>query len=356
MIRQSPPAAAGGLCRVFRGVSMSRITGAALAAFVLALPAAAQTRPTPNKPGEPLLKEWSPQKAAEFLDGVGLNWTREKQCGTCHTNYPYLLGRAALPGPKSEAADEVRRFFEGRAANWDKAKPRWDTEVVATASTLAIHDSLTTGKLHPVTKSALDRMWTLQRPDGSWNWLKCDWPPQEHDDYFGAAYAALGVGLAPDGYASGESARAGLEKLRNYFRTHQPPDLHHRTWLLWASAKLPGLMTDDDRHSAVKELKALQRDDGGWSLPSLGDWKRRDGSANDKSAGSDGYATGLVVYVLLQSGVKKDDEAVKRGAAWLRAHQTESGRWFTRSLNNDKAHYITNAGTALAVLALSACE
>jgi squalene-hopene/tetraprenyl-beta-curcumene cyclase len=33
-----------------------------------------------------------------------------------------------------------------------------------------------------------------------------------------------------------------------------------------------------------------------------------------------------------------------------------SGRWFTRSLNADRAHCITNAGTALAVMALKACE
>jgi squalene-hopene/tetraprenyl-beta-curcumene cyclase len=38
---------------------------------------------------------------------------------------------------------------------------------------------------------------------------------------------------------------------------------------------------------------------------------------------------------------------------WLKANQRESGRWYTRSLNNDKAHYITNAGTAFCVLALS---
>ena len=38
-----------------------------------------------------------------------------------------------------------------------------------------------------------------------------------------------------------------------------------------------------------------------------------------------------------------------KGVAWLKANQRESGRWYTRSLNNDKAHYITNAGTAFAV-------
>ena len=59
--------------------------------------------------------------------------------------------------------------------------------------------------------------------------------------------------------------------------------------------------------------------------------------------------------MLRQAGLAADDPAVVKGVAWLKANQRESGRWFTRSLNNDKAHYITNAGTALAVMALAAC-
>ena len=31
----------------------------------------------------------------------------------------------------------------------------------------------------------------------------------------------------------------------------------------------------------------------------------------------------------------------------------ESGRWFTRSLNRDNYHFLTHAGTAFAVMALS---
>ena len=50
---------------------------------------------------------------------------------------------------------------------------------------------------------------------------------------------------------------------------------------------------------------------------------------------------------------KAGGEPVGNGVKWLKSNQRESGRWFTRSLNNDKAHYITNAGTAFCVLALN---
>jgi squalene-hopene/tetraprenyl-beta-curcumene cyclase len=55
----------------------------------------------------------------------------------------------------------------------------------------------------------------------------------------------------------------------------------------------------------------------------------------------------------LQAGEKPTDPAVANGVKWLKANQRESGRWYTRSLSNDRAHYITNAGTAFCVLALS---
>ena len=316
---------------------------------------AAFPKPSPSSAEEPLARELSLARAGEFLDGASVNWTREEKCGACHTNYPYLMARPLLgkddPGPA-----EVRRFFEGRVAHWDTARPRWDTEVVATAATLAIHDRLTTGKLHPLTRQALDRMWTLQRKNGAWNWLKCNWPPHEHDDYFGAAFAAVGVGLAPDDYAKSEDAKDGLEKLRGYFRQEPAPNLHHKAWLLWASCHIEGLMGREERDAAVQGLLARQRDDGGWSLGSLGDWKGKDGRRSDPNAPGDGYATGLAVYVLRQAGVSAREEPVRKGADWLRRNQRESGRWFTRSLNSDKAHLITHAGTSFAVMALKACD
>ncbi len=319
-------------------------------------PDTAVKAPTPNSSDEPLAASFWASKAAEFLDQVSLAWTTDRKCGSCHTNYAYMLAQPAIGDSPSHAAREIRKFFEDRAANWDTAKPRWDTEVVATAVTLAIHDAETTGKLNPITRSALDRMWTLQPKDGAWNWLKCDWPPLESDDYYGAVFVALGVGLAPDGYSETPLARAGMEKVRGYLNENPPPSLHHRAMLLWASIKTPNLMTQEDRDSTIRELLACQRPNGGWSLASLGDWKRRDGLLNDPAcAPSDGYATGFVVYVLRAAGLSTDQDAIRRGVAWLKTSQRESGRWFTRSVNNDKYHYIANAGTAYALMALKSC-
>ena len=315
----------------------------------------------PNSPNEPIAKVASLAKSAEFLDKTALNWTRDRDCGACHTNYAYLMARPAVGSPDASALIAIREFFEDRVKHWDdapnEAKPKWDAEVIATATALALNDAASTKTLHPMTRKALDRIWTLQKDDGSWDWLKAKLPPLEYDDYYGAVFAAVGVSVAPDGYAQTESAKAGLVKLKSYFQSNPSPNLHHKAFLLWASNGIDGLMTTGEQKATQAQLLALQRPDGGWSLPSLGRWDRRDGTPNDRvNSPSDGYGTGLVVYVLRQTGVPANDPALLKAADWLKSNQRESGRWFTRSLNNDKAHYITHAGTSFAALALKACE
>jgi hypothetical protein len=70
--------------------------------------------------------------------------------------------------------------------------------------------------------------------------------PYEHDDY-GAVFAALGAGHAPVAYADSPSARDGLNRLRAYLESNPPPDLHHKTFLPWASIRLDGLMEPAER-------------------------------------------------------------------------------------------------------------
>jgi len=311
-------------------------------------------KPATTKETEPLAKAFSASKAAEYLDGVGVNWTRTQKCITCHTNMPYLTARPLLAG--DDGWKEVRNFLEKDVESWSNGgKPRGDTYVVATAFALAFNDAQKSGKLHEMTRAALDKMWDVQRKTGEWNWLKCDWPPLEHDDYYGFTLAALAVGYAPGDYLKTDKAKAGVEKLKAYFKATPPPDLHHTAMLLWASTKLEGLMTAEEQKKAVASLKEKQHKDGGWGLPSLGKYNRRDDAQtpNDPAAPSDGYGTGFVTFVLLQAGEKAADTEAAKGVTWIKANQRESGRWYTRSLNTDKAHYITNAGCAFCVLALN---
>ena len=310
--------------------------------------------PGPNRKDEPVGK-WSGERAVKFLDAASLNWQKERRCFTCHTNYAFLYARPLISS-QVKAHREVRDFVEKLVTErWPEKGPRWDAEIIATAAALAFNDAHTTGDLHEVTKTALDKMWTVQTEDGGFDWLKCAWPPFESDDHYGVTLAALAVGVAPENYANSEAAKKGMAGVRKYLKANPAPTPHHRAMELWASTVLDDLLSEADQKKRVAELLKLQKEDGGWNLSTLGNWERQDKSPQDTET-SDGYATGFVIYVLRQAGVPADDARIQKGIHWLKTNQRESGRWFTRSQFKDSRHYISHAGTAFAVMALASCD
>lgn len=315
----------------------------------------ANSPPGPNRADEPFSKEFSLQRAVGFLDTVALNWQEERNCMTCHTNYAYLYARPTV-GAGSEAHTTVRQYAEQLVnERWQEKGPRWDAEVVATAAALSFNDAQTTAELASTTRRALDRMWSIQREDGGFSWIKCGWPPMESDDHYGVTLAALAVGVAPDNYRETDEAQAGLQKIYQYFEAHPPATLHHRAMMLWANSYLGDLLSEQEEAAYVDQLLKLQKPDGGWALAELGDWDRADGSPQDLET-SDGYATGFMIYVLRRADIPIENRAIQKGLGWLKSSQRESGRWFTRSLNRDNKHFISHAGTAMAIMALQACN
>lgn len=309
----------------------------------------------PNRADEPVSKEFSLQRAVDFLDSVALNWQEQRNCMTCHTNYAYLYARPAVSSD-SYAHTTVRKYADQLVTQrWPEKGPRWDAEVVATAAALSFNDAHTTGVLANTTRQALDRMWSIQREDGGFSWIKCGWPPMESDDHYGATLAAIAVGVAPKNYRETSEGKAGLQKIYQYFEAHPPATLHHRAMMLWADSYLGDLLNEQEEAAYVDQLLKLQKPDGGWALAELGDWDRADGSPQDLET-SDGYATGFMIYVLRRADIPIENRAIQKGLAWLKASQRESGRWFTRSLNRDNKHFISHAGTAMAIMALQACN
>jgi len=313
------------------------------------------TPPSDVRQDEPIAKQYSLDKAVSFLDNAALDWQKTRKCFTCHTNYAYLYARPMI-GANVQAHAEIRQALEDMVTDsWVLGKPRWDAEVVATAAALAYNDSLTTKKLHPLTRLALNKMWTVQQKDGGVKWLLCKWPPMENDDHYGVTLAALAVGVAPDGYANTPHAKKGLAGLRAWLQANPPQNLHHQAMILWVSTYLDGFMTKNEQQKTVKDLLGKQLKDGGWSSPGIYDWKRGDKSEPDATV-SDGYGTGFTVFILRRAGIAANDAALVKGIAWLKSNQRESGRWYTRSLYRDNKHFLSNAGSAFAVMALRACE
>jgi squalene-hopene/tetraprenyl-beta-curcumene cyclase len=340
-----------------------RLPAAALvAAFMLVceLPARAADGPTeathlPPNPDEAIAREFSLPKAASSLDASALAWQKENRCSQCHANMMYLVARPVLASV-SPPAKEVRELFESLVSDrWERQGLRYPAEAIWVAVPLALNDRATTKRLSAVARKALERMLALQRPDGSWPWVdgaeKTFLREFEH-----ALFAAIGVAAAPEGFAKETASQRSLQRVRRYVQEHPPRTAFQQGMLIWASRFLDGLAGEADRAQAVKDLLSLQGDDGGWAIRNLvaGGASFEDATFVAHQA-SDGYGTGFAIFVARQARVPADDPRLRRGVAWLKANQRESGRWFTPSLSNRPNHTLSNAGTAFAVLALHAC-
>lgn len=329
---------------------------------------------------------WSPKGAAGYLDQRADWWIGWKSaqrdhdtfCISCHTALPYALGRPSLRASLAEKApstgeqqllanvtkrvrmwSDVLPFYSDEKNGAPKSAEARGTEAVLNALILASYDPA----MNADTKLAFQNMWSLQLKTGdqkgAFTWLNFHNEPWEAEDsqYWGATLAAIAVGRAPKGYQA--SVQDDVKLLSEYLQREQAgQSLLNRAVLLWASAKVPGLLTAAQQKSIVDELIAKQQADGGWSASSLviATWKRHD--KTELPAISDGYGTGLTAFVLEQAGVPRSGAVLKRALAWLEKNQDKDGLWPATSLNkqrdpaSDAGRFMSDAATAYAVMAL----
>jgi squalene-hopene/tetraprenyl-beta-curcumene cyclase len=326
----------------------------------------------PASADEPKLERVSVRKALDYLDHGALAWNGSRKCVTCHTNGTYMVVRPSLAAVAGLPNEEMRRHFVTSLDQFAQKNPEEQQQSVAPAQAiymaagLAEWDKHVSKKLSPETERALALMLNLQLESGTWGALDC-WPPYESSAYHLATVAAMAVGTAPDWLAklTDEDLKARVERLMNYLRMETPKQDYDRTLLLWAAARLPGLLDAATKQKLVEMVSKKQRADGGWSIRSFGEpeqwgrWNRAEKLRAEPELAdppSDGHQTGLALIVLRESGVPASDPRIQAGVRWLLGNQRVSGRWWTRSLNTEKWHFITYSGTAFPLLALSLCD
>jgi squalene-hopene/tetraprenyl-beta-curcumene cyclase len=306
----------------------------------------------------------------------------DTSCVSCHTALPYALARPALhralDEPEPAAAEltlltnvtkrvrlwkDVEPFYPDQTRGLPKTSESRGTESVLNALILASYDA-TSAVLSEELRQAFSNMWALQfkagELKGAWAWLNFHLEPWESDSsaYFGASLAAIAVGTAPGNYASDPAIQDQLKLLRDYLQQRADTEhLFNRAMVLWASAKLPEVLTPMQRRAIIEAAVTKQHEDGGWSMSDLGPWKRSDSTPLETS--SDGYATGLITLALQNGGLQRTDAHMSRALNWLMQHQDPAtGMWSASSLNKkrdpatDAGKFMSDAATAYAVLAL----
>ena len=273
--------------------------------------------PGPNRADEPLREKFSLPAAVRFLDAVALTWHKQHNCFACHSDYVFLLARPAV-NPKTAAPTTTRQALEHLAEN-PRQTDYGSTEAVMVASILAQNDAATTGKLHPTTRKALDRIWTLQREDGGWTWMKNNEPPSEVDDHYGVTMAAIGVGMAPDGYRKTPAAQKGLEKIRQYLRNNPPANMHQRAMMLLASLRVDGIMTEAERAGGCGASRAAE---ARWRL-GIGHPGPLEtvGRQRARLRIQRWIWHGLCHLCPASAGTTAEDPRIRKGIAWLKTHQ-----------------------------------
>ncbi len=329
----------------------------------------------PDRETSPALT-WDMDGALAYLDGRAEEWKQHSEterpdgtaCISCHSMLPYLLAGSLLQREPTAIGILLRQDVEQRVQNWSDVKP-WvssddqskdkqalGTESIFNAAILSAHDvQEQLDELSPVAEKAFDNLWALQKSNGGWDWMNYHLEPWEstEGEHYGAALAAVAVGIAPGRYAIDPLVRGNLTALGQFLHegyATQSLNLHSEAFILWASTKIDGILEPAEQSDLAQRLLASQNPDGGWSLSTL---LGREPSSSE----SDGYATGLAVFVLKQAG--KTGE-VRKGLEWLVENQNENGYWLTVSVNQDLTEqdafsnkFMWDASTAFALLALA---
>ncbi len=152
----------------------------------------------------------------------------------------------------------------------------------------------------------------LQKDQDQGFWNTSSHRPPSEASAFTDTFLALHALKTYGEEAQKEAITARIARVRQWLEQTPPKDTEDRVFQLWGMQE-----SGADKaiiQKAAKELKAEQREDGGWAqLP---------------GTESDAYATGTVLTVLcLTGGMPSKDDAYQRGIQFLLQSQQSDGSW-----------------------------
>jgi Ankyrin repeats (3 copies) len=268
----------------------------------------------------PAMHRQAVERGVTLLEHASGTFFVNGACAACHaqnvTDFATMAARTH--GVRIADADAAQRI-NGTAAAFTAIAPhlleREDTPVVDIP--LYTLGSFAAAK-YPAdraTDALVFNSVAQQSRDGHWHVGGIARPPIEDGDF---SRTALGVRALREYGMPGRGAemRERAAKAVAWLRSSKPRTTEDQSFRLlglkWGAADAAVI------RQAAQDLAASERADGGW--------------AQRQEMASDAYATGLVLFALMESGsFRPTDAVVQRGTKYLIDTQRADGSWFVRS-------------------------
>lgn len=296
------------------------------------------------------------EKSLAFLDKDGLEW-ETKRCVSCHHG-PWMMWSGYEAKKRGFTVDEdsleqVRAGSLKAYGTHPKLKPT-NRDVLTELSINVIYLTFgmgAAGEPDAETAKFFDRaaahLVELQNEDGSWKvFIKKTTPegvsttflmaPLIDSDDVTTLWALLALNYREPSGISKDALAKSKERGLKFLRENPPSDtLQSLVLRIMLNQRLGKA---DDVQALVKQLLALQHDDGGWS--------------QTKKLPTDALGTGQALVALTTAGVTANDPAFAKACGYLIKNQKADGSWFVPSRAYEPPEFSSYMGTAWATLGL----
>ena len=257
-------------------------------------------------------------RSLPLLQRTAIQFYKKSGCVSCHNNSltqmtVAIARRKGLPVNEPEAREDLAFVVRDIGATRDQALQGIVVPGGGSATTGYMLMGLAAENHQPdASTDALVRLLKLrQQVDGRWDITYR--PPSESSEFTATAVSLRGLKLygRPRGNITYDAAiRAAVAWLESGRPSNTEDRVFRLFGLTWGGA------SEEVRKSAIADLLATQRADGGWAqLPSMQ---------------SDAYATGQALMALNAAGAGASAPAYKRGVQFLLRTQLADGSWFVR--------------------------
>ena len=259
-------------------------------------------------------------RSLPLLQDVGLAFVRQTGCVSCHHNSVVSMAVAAARRNGYVVNDTTAReqlaTIDAYLASW-RERTTQNMFIAGQADTISYVLLGLAADGHPGDETTdAQAIWLKRRQarDGHWP-VTAVRPPIESNDIEVTAVSMRAIQRFAPPAQRAEFMKA-VDRARAWLIDAQAKSTEERAFRLlglsWSSAPKAAI----DR--AAADLRALQRDDGGW--------------AQEETMGSDAYATGEALVALRESGAcAPTDRAFRKGIEFLLRTQIDDGSWIVES-------------------------